>query len=161
MNTSIIKCEMKLLIHSQTSTVQPLKFGNGQVISSHTLLGMWLLIHAGLKLIHVSNRGPSGPIFKLIAETWLNKRVQDINTLIGNKLIDHSDVAGALPVGATPTTSSFFTWHLASMDWAKTTARRDKKHLSFGILCDLYKRFDDSSPSPLWCAAGYKVNYRW
>ena len=28
---------MKLLFHSQTSTVQPLNFGNGQVISSHTL----------------------------------------------------------------------------------------------------------------------------
>ena len=27
--TSIIKCGMKLLIHSQTSTVEPLKFGNG------------------------------------------------------------------------------------------------------------------------------------
>ena len=30
---------------------------------------------------------------------------------------------------------------MASMDWAKTTAREDKKHLSFGIWCDLYKRF--------------------
>ena len=27
------------------------------------------------------------------------------------------------------------------MDWAKTTARGYKKHLSFGIWCDLYKRF--------------------
>ena len=27
------------------------------------------------------------------------------------------------------------------MDWANITARRDKKHLSFGIWCDLYKRF--------------------
>ena len=33
-------------IYSLTSMVQPLKFRNGQVISSHTLLGMWLLIHA-------------------------------------------------------------------------------------------------------------------
>ena len=40
---------MELLIHSQTSVVQPLKFGNGWVISSHTLLGMWLLI-LGFKL---------------------------------------------------------------------------------------------------------------
>ena len=30
--------------------VQPLKFRNGWVISSHTLLGMWLLIHAGIKV---------------------------------------------------------------------------------------------------------------
>ena len=30
-------------------------------------------------------------------------------TLVSNKIVDHSDVVGALPVGATPTTSSFFT----------------------------------------------------
>ena len=28
------------------------------------------------------------------------------------------------------------------MDWAKTTARRDEKHLWFGIGCDLDKRID-------------------
>ena len=44
--TFIIKCVTKLHIHSQTSTVQPLKFGNGWVIASRTLLGMWLLIYA-------------------------------------------------------------------------------------------------------------------
>ena len=27
------------------------------------------------------------------------------------------------------------------MDWTKTTARQDEKYLSFGIWCDLYKRF--------------------
>ena len=50
---------MKLLLHSHTSTVQPLKFGNGQVISSHTLVGMYmyLLTHAGIKVNHVSKRG--------------------------------------------------------------------------------------------------------
>ena len=41
---------MKLLTHFQTSTVVPLKFGNGYVISSHTLFGMRLLIHAGIKV---------------------------------------------------------------------------------------------------------------
>ena len=29
--------------------------------------------------------------------------------LVGNKMVDHSDVVGALPVGAAPTTSSFST----------------------------------------------------
>ena len=38
--TSIIKHEIKLLIHSKTSTIQPLKFGNGSFISPHTLLGI-------------------------------------------------------------------------------------------------------------------------
>ena len=32
------------------------------------------------------------------------------------------------------------TW--LSMDWAKTTARRDEKHFSFGIWCDLYEKLD-------------------
>ena len=62
-------------------------------------------------------------------------------TLVGNEIVDNSDVVGASPVGAAaaaPTTSSFSTEHLASMDWAETTARRDKKHLSLGIWCDLY-----------------------
>ena len=49
---------MKWVIYLNTSTVQPLKFGIGQIISSHTLLGMWLLFHAGgLKFIHVSESG--------------------------------------------------------------------------------------------------------
>ena len=47
-------------------------------------------------------------------------------TRVGNKIVDHSDVVGASPVGAAPTTFSFPTKHLASMDWAKTTARRDE-----------------------------------
>ena len=59
-------------------------------------------------------------------------------TLLANKIVDHSDVVAASPVGAAPTTSSFTTKHLASLDWAKTTARRDKKQLSLGIWCVLY-----------------------
>ena len=46
-------------------------------------------------------------------------------TLLGNIIVDHSDVVhviGAMPLGAAPTTSSFSTEHLASMDWANTTA---------------------------------------
>ena len=39
---------MKLIAHSQTSTVHALKFGDGYAISSHNLLGMWLVIHAGI-----------------------------------------------------------------------------------------------------------------
>ena len=46
---SIIKCELKWLIHSQTSSVQPYKFWNGLIISSHTLLGNWLFIRVGIQ----------------------------------------------------------------------------------------------------------------
>ena len=49
-NTFPVKCGMKLLIHSQTSTVAPLKFGIGHVISSYILWWMWLFIHAGNKV---------------------------------------------------------------------------------------------------------------
>ena len=52
---------------------------------------------------------------------------------IGNKIVYHSDIVGASPVGATTTIYSFSTKHLASIDWAKTSTRRDEKHLSVGI----------------------------
>ena len=44
--------------------------------------------------------------------------------LVGNKIVDHSDVVGASPVGAAPTASSFSTWHLAPRDSAKTAPRQ-------------------------------------
>ena len=38
------------------------------------------------------------------------RQVSNISrTLVGNKIVDHSDVVGASPVGAAPTTSSFCT----------------------------------------------------
>ena len=36
-------------------------------------------------------------------------------TLVGDNIVDHSDVLGASPVGAAPTTSSFSTEHMASL----------------------------------------------
>ena len=45
--------------------------------------------------------------------------------LVGNNIVGHSDVVGASPVNAAPTTSSF-------------SARRGKKHLSFEICCVLH-----------------------
>ena len=59
-------------------------------------------------------------------------------TLVAKKIVDHSDVVGASPVGAAPTTSSFSTWHLASRDSAKKATRQYENLLSVGIWCDLY-----------------------
>ena len=42
--------------------MQPLKFMNGYGISSHTLLSMWLLIHAGIKVLHVSKGATGHPL---------------------------------------------------------------------------------------------------
>ena len=50
------------------------------------------------------------------------------HTLVCSKIVNHSGVVGASPVGAAPTTSSFSTYHLASMYWTKTTTRQDDKH---------------------------------
>ena len=58
--------------------------------------------------------------------------------LVANKIVVHSDVVGASPVGAASTTSSFSTKYMAPMDWAKTTARRGEKHVKSGIWCVLY-----------------------
>ena len=56
------------------------------------------------------------------------------HTLVGNKIVDHSDEVGASPLGAAPTTSSFSTQRLASIDGTKATAR-DEKHLILVIWC--------------------------
>ena len=48
-----------------------------------------------------------------IAPQWISQDYRKISnirrTLVGNKIVDHSDVVGASPVGAAPTTSSFST----------------------------------------------------
>ena len=44
---------MKLRIHTHTSTVQPLKLGNGKIISSHSLLITDYLSMQALNLIHI------------------------------------------------------------------------------------------------------------
>ena len=55
------------------------------------------------------------------------------HTLVGYKIAHHSDVIGASPFDAAPTTSSFSTWYTASTFCAKKTARRDEKHLVSGF----------------------------
>ena len=50
--------------------VQPLKFRNGYVISSHTLLGMWLLIHAGIKVTNHS-KAQQSVILIHMSSSWV------------------------------------------------------------------------------------------
>ena len=53
-------------------------------------------------------------------------------TLVSNKIVDHSDVVGASPVSAAPSTSSFSIniW----LQWiGQKITKRDEEHLSLGI----------------------------
>ena len=47
--------------------------------------------------------------FRLEQATSYRNTSNTSRTLVGNKLVDNSDVVGASPVGAAPTTSSFST----------------------------------------------------
>ena len=76
------------------------------------------------------------------ANRYYRKTSNISRTSVGNKIVDHSDVVGASPVGAAPTTSSFSTWHLASRDSAKKAARQYENLLSVVIWCVLYQRLD-------------------
>ena len=83
----------------------------------------------GLKLIHVSSTVPCKITWYLTFETY--RQTSNIRrALLGNKIVDHLDAVGASPPGGAPTTFPFSNYHLAPPDWAKTTARRDEKHLS-------------------------------
>ena len=49
-------------------------------------------------------------LFDILEHLSRYRQVSNISrTLVGNKIVDHSDVVGASPVGAAPTTSSFST----------------------------------------------------
>ena len=53
--------------------------------------------------------GASGGLMSM-NRFWYYRKTSDISrTLVGNKNVDNSDVVGASPVGAAPTTSSFST----------------------------------------------------
>ena len=59
-------------------------------------------------------------------------------TLVVNQIVDHPDVVEASPVGTAPTTSSFSTYHLATIYYVETTANLHEKYLSFEIWYLLY-----------------------
>ena len=45
-----------------------------------------------------------------VTKKYVYRQVSNIRrTWVGNEIVDHSDVVGASPVGAAPTTSSFST----------------------------------------------------
>ena len=58
--------------------------------------------------------------------------------LVGNKIVDHSDVV-AITWTCRRCSKYIFILDL-TLDWAKTNARQDEKHLCLGIWCALYLR---------------------
>ena len=107
----------------------------GCICAWHYLFTVFISLHHPAQIIDSRST---------ISITWFNlirtlyRQISNIRrTLVENKITDHSDVVGASPVGAAPTTSSWWTQHLASMDWTKTTTRRNEKHFSFDILVRL------------------------
>ena len=70
------------------------------------------LTHASHKTIRVSILRVLNYVLKNLSfsSTKNTKKTYNIRrTLAGNKLVDHSDVVGASPVGVAPTTSSLST----------------------------------------------------
>ena len=62
----------------------------------------------GFKLIHVSKIGHRSVLIEEKEKTY--RKTSNIRrTFVGNEIVDHSDVVGASPIGAAPTTSSFST----------------------------------------------------
>ena len=61
-------------------------------------------------LIYVGTMAVQMKFYMLGCGNKKYRKISNISrTLVGNKIVDHSDVVGASPVGAAPTTSSFST----------------------------------------------------
>ena len=126
------KQNTKLLIHENASENVICQIG------SHFVQGGWgncIMWYRQVSVLPVDKQ------HYFHAEKWHNIYHKTSNircTLVGNEIVDHSDVVGASPVGAAPTTSSFSTQHLASRDSAKTAVRQYENILSVGIWCVLY-----------------------
>ena len=81
-----------------------------RTISALTQVLFWCLFPS---LLHNSgNKHQNNPLVSIetVRHSSKYRKISNIRrTLVGNKIVDHSDVVGASPVGAAPTTSSFST----------------------------------------------------
>ena len=77
----------------------------------HTKYREWILANFDTNfpwkwLREISHEWAFIPVLRI----WYYRKTSNTRrTLVGNKIVDHSDVVGASPVGAAPTTSSFST----------------------------------------------------
>ena len=69
----------------------------------------------------------------------LYRKTSDISrTLIGNKIVDNSDVVGASPVGAAPNYIFILNLTPGFNGFSKDNCKRIQETFKFGIWCDLY-----------------------
>ena len=68
---------------------------------------------------------------KLDACSSSYRQVSNISRTLGNKIVDHSDVIGASPVGAAPTTSSFSTLTLGFYRLGKDNYKTNRESFKF------------------------------
>ena len=109
-------CGMKLLIHFQTSTVDPLKFRHGWVNSSHTLAVILLLIHGGIKGKPCQWKGPSSQ-----TTTW---KQNDALSPLSKQVIIECDIWDLKP-------------HFHGCQWKQMFTR---KYISTGLMSTLWVR---------------------
>ena len=76
------------------------------------------ILHKIGKDLHIGEKSPAVPKIRLWMSNYMDSFIWNFNyrqvsnirrTLVRNKLVDHSDVVGASPVGVAPTTSSWST----------------------------------------------------
>ena len=67
------------------------------------------IVGYGVDVVMAGKSGLVGVGVWRSALLWYHKTSNMSGTLVGNKIVDHSDVVGASPVGAAPTTSPFST----------------------------------------------------
>ena len=108
----------------------------GDTFSSHNK-GTWQIVCHNVFSIHCEHYGIQCTLI-WFCRRYYRKTSNIRRNLVGNTIVDHSDVVGASPVSAAPTTSSFLTWHLVSGDSAKTGTRHYENLLRVGIRCVLY-----------------------
>ena len=81
---------------------------NGKLLDAHDIIPMNSF--NGMYSIVTSHHGNHLHTMVLVPHDLIYHQTFNIRrTLVGNKIVDHSDVVGAAPVGPAPTTSSFST----------------------------------------------------
>ena len=81
---------MKLIIHSQTSAGQPWKLWDYSTISSHTLLGVWVLAHTGIEAYPCPMTGEfpaQGPEYVGNVSIWWRHHYKHCSGLLWNEMV--------------------------------------------------------------------------